>query len=225
VARQPVSQSVCVGKTARLAVAATGADLTFQWAKDGTALSNGGNIRGADGPVLTVTPASVGSVGGYACTVVGACGTVRTDAVQLTLVAPPCPAEDNGIMLEAADVNAGGGPATSGELGSIASSGQAGGVGILEAADYRTSDGFWAVAGHAWPVAIVPADFDQDGDVDGDDLAHWAGCVTGPELGPPGDGCQNADLDHDDDVDQCDFGLLQRCLSGAGVPTDPDCWK
>ena len=25
------------------------------------------------------------------------------------------------------------------------------------------------------------------------------------------------------DVDQEDFGLLQRCLSGSDVPADPDC--
>jgi hypothetical protein len=33
----------------------------------------------------------------------------------------------------------------------------------------------------------------------------------------------NADLDADDDVDQDDFGILQRCASGPGVPADPSC--
>jgi len=33
----------------------------------------------------------------------------------------------------------------------------------------------------------------------------------------------SADLDGDDDVDQSDFGLLQRCLSGDGNPADPSC--
>lgn len=31
------------------------------------------------------------------------------------------------------------------------------------------------------------------------------------------------DLDHDGDVDQSDFGFVQRCISGAGVETDTGC--
>lgn len=33
----------------------------------------------------------------------------------------------------------------------------------------------------------------------------------------------SGDFDRDGDVDQTDFGLLQRCLSGAGVPTSAVC--
>ncbi|MDM8005786.1 MAG: hypothetical protein QUV05_06505 [Phycisphaerae bacterium] len=32
-----------------------------------------------------------------------------------------------------------------------------------------------------------------------------------------------ADLDHDGDVDQSDFGILQRCFSGEDVPADANC--
>lgn len=32
-----------------------------------------------------------------------------------------------------------------------------------------------------------------------------------------------ADLDHDGDVDQSDFGILQRCYSGEDVPADANC--
>jgi hypothetical protein len=35
--------------------------------------------------------------------------------------------------------------------------------------------------------------------------------------------CQAADLDDDNDVDQVDFGLFQRCLSGPGVPANAGC--
>jgi hypothetical protein len=31
------------------------------------------------------------------------------------------------------------------------------------------------------------------------------------------------DFDRDGDVDQEDFGIFQRCLSGANIPADPDC--
>ncbi len=77
-----------------------------------------------------------------------------------------------------------------------------------------------AVAG---PV-IVPADLDQDGDVDADDVGLLAACASGPAV--PHDGtppCVKADLDPDGDVDQDDFGLLQRCFSGADVPATPGC--
>jgi len=68
-----------------------------------------------------------------------------------------------------------------------------------------------------------PADLDGDCDVDLDDFGAFQACVTGPALGPPGSGCDDADLDDDGDVDQSDFGLFQRCLSGESVPGDPDC--
>lgn len=69
----------------------------------------------------------------------------------------------------------------------------------------------------------APGDFNPDTDVDAQDYGHFEGCTTGPALGPPGVGCDDADLGNDDDVDQADFGLLQRCFSGLGVLADPAC--
>ena len=70
----------------------------------------------------------------------------------------------------------------------------------------------------------ISADFDGDGDVDGDDLSKtFAPCFTGPDLGPVTEACKKADLDGDNDVDQSDFGLLQRCFSGPGAHPDPAC--
>jgi len=31
------------------------------------------------------------------------------------------------------------------------------------------------------------------------------------------------DLDQDNDVDQLDFAIFQRCISGAGEPGNPAC--
>jgi polyisoprenoid-binding protein YceI len=36
-------------------------------------------------------------------------------------------------------------------------------------------------------------------------------------------GCGTKDLDRDGDVDQSDFGVVQRCLSGSGVEAEIHC--
>ena len=69
----------------------------------------------------------------------------------------------------------------------------------------------------------VPGDFDGDGDVDGDDVAYFKSCATGPGVAQNAPSCVNADLDGDADVDQSDFGLIQRCYSGDGNSADPNC--
>jgi len=80
-------------------------------------------------------------------------------------------------------------------------------------------------------LPVVPADLDQDCDVDQDDVTTFESCAGGPGVPYPAD-CPlpfdghdpvAADFDADLDVDQADFGALQRCLSGANVPPDPDC--
>lgn len=70
-----------------------------------------------------------------------------------------------------------------------------------------------------------PADFNDDGHVDGADFDFFRSCATGPHLGPPAGDCVMADLDLDDDIDQTDFALFQRCLTSEGVFSDPACLK
>lgn len=71
-------------------------------------------------------------------------------------------------------------------------------------------------------VPPVGVNLYADGDVDGDDLSEFMACVSGPAVLWNGD-CAEADFDHDGDVDQTDFGILQRCHSGANKPTDALC--
>ncbi|MBP7936436.1 MAG: hypothetical protein KA354_17495 [Phycisphaerae bacterium] len=59
---------------------------------------------------------------------------------------------------------------------------------------------------------------------DQNDFDRFKDCASGPAI-PLIAGCEARDFDHDGDVDQSDFGLLQRCFSGAGEPADPDCVK
>jgi hypothetical protein len=72
-------------------------------------------------------------------------------------------------------------------------------------------------------VSIAPVvDSDEDGVPDHLDLC--AGTPYGVAV--DADGCQSripGDFDNDGDVDQADFGVFQRCLSGGGVPADPNC--
>ena len=58
------------------------------------------------------------------------------------------------------------------------------------------------------------ADFDNDGDIDGDDLDVFVDCAAGALVPQTDPACQDPDLDDDGDVDQTDFGVLQRCIAG-----------
>jgi hypothetical protein len=91
----------------------------------------------------------------------------------------------------------------------------------------------------AYERLFIPGDLNGDEDVDGrlegsDDLDIFLACMTGPAIdyagGVPADctltingGLIPADLDRDGDVDQDDFGMVQRCLSGENQPADPHC--
>ncbi len=53
-------------------------------------------------------------------------------------------------------------------------------------------------------------DFDQDGDVDGEDYAHFQACHGGPSYAPVEPACGDADLDRDLDVDLADWARFER---------------
>ena len=63
-------------------------------------------------------------------------------------------------------------------------------------------------------------DYDFDLDVDWDDFAYWAGCMTGeggPPV-PPFDACNAFDFDEDRDVDEQDFGAFQAAFQKPPAP-------
>lgn len=70
------------------------------------------------------------------------------------------------------------------------------------------------------PVLI---DFDGDGDVDQTDFGHMQSCRTGDMVAQTDPACQNAKLDGDSDVDGADITIFLGCMSGPGVPVDPNC--
>ncbi len=78
----------------------------------------------------------------------------------------------------------------------------------------------WDLAGNSQTLVdgaslclAVPADLDEDGDVDTDDFNIFAGCMAGPNNAYPA-GCDFADLDTNGDVDLRDFALFQMEFTG-----------
>ncbi len=69
---------------------------------------------------------------------------------------------------------------------------------------------------------IIPCDYDDDQDVDQNDIELFMHCISGPML-PREAGCDEKDLDNDGDVDLVDFAVMQLCLSGDGLLGDPYC--
>ncbi len=82
ISTQPVAQTVTAGATATLSVVASGtAPLTYQWRKDGVA------ITGATGATLTIPNAPTSASGSYTVTITGPAGSVTSSAVTLAVTA------------------------------------------------------------------------------------------------------------------------------------------
>ncbi len=63
--------------------------------------------------------------------------------------------------------------------------------------------------------AWLTGDYDADGDVDADDYAELAACLTGPVAGQMIAGCDVLDTDVDDDVDLEDFAAFEAAFSAG----------
>ena len=84
---QPAGTNVSSGGTVTFAVAATGLPLFYKWFRNGVALTNGGNISGAQTPQLTV--AAVTSGAAFSVIVSNAAASVTSAAVALTIAGAP----------------------------------------------------------------------------------------------------------------------------------------
>ena len=63
----------------------------------------------------------------------------------------------------------------------------------------------------------LPGDFDDDGNVDLDDVSQFDACFSGPD-NPVGPGCAPGDLDGDTDVDCFDWYELVLAWTEGGTP-------
>jgi hypothetical protein len=86
---EPQSLTSSAGATATFSVAASGpGTLTYQWAKNSTNLSDGGNVSGSLTPTLTLTGISSSDVASYTVTVSNSFSNQISSAVTLTVVYP-----------------------------------------------------------------------------------------------------------------------------------------
>jgi len=86
IVQQPVSQTVLVGATAQLAVAAVGTmPLTYQWRQNGINLTDGGAVSGSVTPALTISGASSASIGTYTVVVSNVIKTTTSTGAVVTV--------------------------------------------------------------------------------------------------------------------------------------------
>jgi fibronectin type 3 domain-containing protein len=91
----PSPVTVDEGQPASFSVVVGGAT-AWQWRLNGVPLVNGGSISGANGPVLTIDPATPADAGTYKCVVTTACGSDVSNGADLAVnAAPPCYADFN----------------------------------------------------------------------------------------------------------------------------------
>jgi hypothetical protein len=87
---QPASQNAFVGDTVNFIVGATGCPgVAYQWQRNNVNMVNGGNVSGANGPMLTLTNVQLGDAANYRCVVSNACGSRNSNQAVLTVSTPP----------------------------------------------------------------------------------------------------------------------------------------
>ena len=86
---QPQSQSVCVGETANLSLNVLtpnmGSIFAYQWTFNGTPLSNGGSISGANTNNLQISNTQASNFGTYNCILSPGCNEATSASVTLTV--------------------------------------------------------------------------------------------------------------------------------------------
>jgi len=85
----PTNQTVSEGTSASFTVSARGTEpLAYQWEKDGSPLSDAGNISGSQTHTLTMDAVALSDAGSYACDVMNDYGSGTSDAATLTVNTP-----------------------------------------------------------------------------------------------------------------------------------------
>nr|WP_154890261.1 S-layer homology domain-containing protein [Paenibacillus xylanexedens] len=83
---QPGNKTVTAGQTATFSITASGdAPLSYQWKKDGNALTDDENISGATAATLSISNTQSGDAGSYTVVVTNAAGNASSNAATLTV--------------------------------------------------------------------------------------------------------------------------------------------
>jgi hypothetical protein len=82
---EPTSVIQCVGQSAYFSIVANLATASYQWYKNGSALSNAGNVSGATAANLVISNLSTADAGNYSCRVYDNCTYDNSVVVGLTV--------------------------------------------------------------------------------------------------------------------------------------------
>ncbi len=82
---QPTDVTACVGDAASFSVVASGTSLSYQWKRNGIALSDNGIITGATTANLVITNTDISHAGTYTCTISGSYGSANSLGATLTV--------------------------------------------------------------------------------------------------------------------------------------------
>ncbi|MFO0830577.1 MAG: M12 family metallo-peptidase [Phycisphaerales bacterium] len=106
----PGQVNINAGQQAAFSVTATGAQLQYQWLRNGASLPADPRYSGAQSDTLTISAAQPSDQGAYACTVTGLCGSPQTSTTADLTVAggSPCDPIDfngDGLYPDTADID------------------------------------------------------------------------------------------------------------------------
>ncbi|MDP4228141.1 MAG: immunoglobulin domain-containing protein, partial [Bacteroidota bacterium] len=82
---QPSSVTKCEGTNASFTVVASGTNLTYQWSKDGVAMTDNNRISGSVSNTLVINNIVAADKAAYTCLVTGSCENINSTPANLTV--------------------------------------------------------------------------------------------------------------------------------------------